>query len=241
MCKYAFITRAFKYDYKQKRNYCKHIIRQAHEESWNRFISDIEADVHGRQMIAFKIMKTLNKEEKDQIMINSIEEEKWIKHYQDLWFGEGKKEDDVLLEEENTEGLDDISLEELTDAFQTTRNRKATGLDGINIELWKYGGIILHLRLLHLYNKCWKYNRVPEEWNTAKVISIFKKGNRKDCANYRGISLTDTAYKIYAKILNNRLSILMEHLITEEQMGFRKGRSTIDGVFILQQIIEKHR
>ena len=50
-----------------------------------------------------------------------------------------------------------------------------------------------------------------------------------------------TAYKIYAKILNDRLKNIMENIIGEEQTGFRKGRSTIDAVFTLQQLIEKRR
>ena len=59
--------------------------------------------------------------------------------------------------------------------------------------------------------------------------------------NYRGINLLCAAYKIYAKIINNRLSKIAETLISEEQTGFRKGRSCIDNVFTLKQIMEKRK
>ena len=227
--------------YRQKRNYCKQITRTAHEESWDRFISTIEADIHGRQNIAYKVMRSMNSEEKDRLMINNIKKEEWIEHYRRLW--QTDETEETILETENTRGLglDDLTMDEMTEALKTIKNRKATGINGVNAEMWKYGGTMLHLRLLHLFNMCWKTGQVPKAWNEAKVISLFKKGNKNDCGNYRGISLIDTAYKIYAKILNNRIKTIMEHLIGEEQMGFRKGRSTIDGVFTLQQIMEKHR
>lgn len=73
------------------------------------------------------------------------------------------------------------------------------------------------------------------------VIPIHKRGNKKVINNYRGICLLNTAYKIYAKIVTNRLNIIADTIILEEQNGFRRNRSCIDGVFTLAQIIEKHR
>jgi hypothetical protein len=86
---------------------------------------------------------------------------------------------------------------------------------------------------------CWKLIRNPKEWSKAKIIYIYKKGNRTDTNNYRGISLLDTIYKIYAKILNEGLKTIADNLLSEERMGFRKGRSCIDAIFTLKQVIEK--
>jgi len=93
----------------------------------------------------------------------------------------------------------------VTKAIKIMKNRKAPGLNGINVALVKYSGSLFHLRLLHFLNMCWKLLRTPKEWSKAKIISIYKKGDRTDTNNYRGISLLDTIYKIYAKILNERL------------------------------------
>jgi len=66
-----------------------------------------------------------------------------------------------------------------------------------------------------------------------------KETNNPD--NYRGISLSNTGYKIYSKIIAKRLTAIAKVLILEEQNGFRKGRSCTDCIFSASQIIEKHR
>lgn len=65
----------------------------------------------------------------------------------------------------------------------------------------------------------------PKCFENCPVISLFKKGKRDDCNNYRGISLTDTGYKIYAKLINTQLQTICEALVSEEWCEFRKYRS----------------
>lgn len=65
-------------------------------------------------------------------------------------------------------------MKKLTEALKATKNWKATGLDEINAELWKYGGTLLHLRL-HLFNTSWKKCTVLKDWLRSKVITIFLK------------------------------------------------------------------
>jgi hypothetical protein len=52
------------------------------------------------------------------------------------------------------------------------------------------------------------------------VIPIFKKGNRKNCDNYRGISLLNSGYKIYANNIKNKLNKYYDNITGEEQNGF---------------------
>ena len=82
---------------------------------------------------------------------------------------------------------------------------------------------------------------MPQAWKDASIITIYKKGDRTDCGNYRGISLLSTAGKIFARILLNRLSthITPEEVVPETQCGFRGNRSTIDMIFCLRQLQEK--
>jgi hypothetical protein len=93
-------------------------------------------------------------------------------------------------------------LKKLKKHQKTLKIEKATGLDGLNMEVFKYGGTILQLRLIHLSNMCYKACAIPKNWLKPKVISLFRKGNRNISGNYRGISLLDSAYKLYARILN---------------------------------------
>ena len=79
---------------------------------------------------------------------------------------------------------------------------------------------------------------VPQEWKSSLTIPMYKKGEKKDLRNYRGISLLNTAIKLLTKIIIQHLSCTVS--INEEQQGFRQNRSTIHStIFILRQIIEK--
>ena len=68
-----------------------------------------------------------------------------------------------------------------------------------------------------------------------------KKETRNNPNNYRGISLLNTGYEIYLKIIAKRLTTIAEVLLLEEQNGFRKGRSCMDCIFSASKIIEKPR
>jgi len=76
---------------------------------------------------------------------------------------------------------------------------------------------------------------IPEEWGQARVKSLFQKGKRDNSSNYRGISLLNSGYKIYAKIITQRFKTISETSLLVEQNGFRIGRSCIDNVFIIKQ------
>jgi hypothetical protein len=64
----------------------KREIKKLHQESWDRCVSNLEYDVHGAHLNVYKIMKYLNKAEKDNAEINNISEKDWLKYYKSLWF-----------------------------------------------------------------------------------------------------------------------------------------------------------
>jgi hypothetical protein len=65
-------------------------------------------------------------------------------------------------------------------------------------------------KFLNFLNVCWNYGDIPEEWRTAIVIPIHKKGDRNNPDNYRDISLLNTGYKIYSKIIAKRLTVIAD-------------------------------
>jgi len=88
---------------------------------------------------------------------------------------------------------------------------------------------------LNFLNVCWIYGDIPEKLRTAIVIPVRKKRDRNNLDNYRGISLLNTGYKIYSKVIAKRLTAIAEVLLLEEQNGFRKGRSCMDCIFSVSQ------
>jgi hypothetical protein len=66
-----------------------------------------------------------------------------------------------------------------------------------------------------------------------------KKGDKTDCNNYRGISLSSTAYKILSNIIRARLTPYVNEVIGDHQCGFHYNRSTTDHIFYIRQILEK--
>lgn len=71
------------------------------------------------------------------------------------------------------------------------------------------------------------------------ISVIHKKWDKNKCDNYRGISVTNTISRIYVRILKNKIEHEYSAMEAEEQAGFRAGRSTIDHLFVLTQIVEK--
>jgi len=85
----------------------------------------------------------------------------------------------------------------------------------------------------HVFNKCLRQGRFPQQWKRAKLVLLPKAGREPDTPSaYRPICLLDEAGKIFERILATRL---VQHLsregdLHEEQYGFREGRSTVDTI-----------
>lgn len=150
-----------------------------------------------------------------------------------------RNEWDERVRGEGMEGEERISMEEVRTALKDMRNGKAPGEDGIPTEILKHmgdGGI----EWLHeILNQCWENKEVPDEWNKIIICPIYKKGDKMDCGNYRGIALGSHVAKIYERILERRLREVIEPMLGEWQNGFRAGRSTVDMIFCLRMIYEK--
>lgn len=93
--------------------------------------------------------------------------------------------------------------------------------------------------LLNLFNLVMSSEKPPVMWSKAILRLLFKKGDRKDKDNYRGISLLNTITKLFTSILARRLEAWAdsENLIPEEQAGFRQGRGCIDQIYILNALV----
>ena len=94
--------------------------------------------------------------------------------------------------------------------------------------------------LLALFNLFWDNEHVPISWREDLIVSLFMKVDMEDAGNYRGITLLNLVGKLYSRIINNRLLKYLElnNKLHEGQGGFRIGRSCIDNIFSLSELIQ---
>ena len=131
-------------------------------------------------------------------------------------------------------------MDEVKSALKRMKNGKAAGEDLIPAEILKNVGEEGVSWITEIFNKCWNEGKTPEEWNKSIVCPIFKKGDKTNCKNYRGIALMPHIAKVYERVLECRLREKVESKLDEWQHGFLPGRSTIDLVFALKMIYEKN-
>ena len=118
---------------------------------------------------------------------------------------------------------------------------KASGGDGIPVELFQ----ILKddtVKVLHsICQQTWKTQQWPQDWKRSVFIPISKKGNAKECSNHHTIALISHASKVMLKILQARLQQYVNRELPYVLAGFRKGRGTRDQIANIQWIIKKAR
>jgi len=105
---------------------------------------------------------------------------------------------------------------------------KTPGPDGIHPRVLKELASVLAIPLAKIFQTSIDTGHVPQYWKLANVTPVFKKGNKKDPANYRPISLTCIVSKILEKIVSSTLidHLRINKLLSNKQFGFLKGRST---------------
>ena len=131
------------------------------------------------------------------------------------------------------------TLEETKKAIQKLSNNKAAGMDGIVAELMKEGPPELISELHQLMVRIWRDEEIPRDWSRSLICTLYKKGDRAECSNYRGISLLSVPGKVFGHILLNRLRTATEKKLRENQGGFRSGRGCVDMIFCLRILMEK--
>ncbi|CAF1440577.1 unnamed protein product [Rotaria magnacalcarata] len=147
----------------------------------------------------------------------------------------------VPLVEDNREEdeMPPILISEVRTAVQSLKADKAPGPDGITNEALKFGGYELWKIIAKLFNECLENEDIPTQWKQSLTIIIPKKGDREDLKNYRPIALLPTIYKLFTKVLVNRMTRQLDEQQPREQAGFRSGFSTIDHLQVINQILER--
>jgi len=148
---------------------------------------------------------------------------------------------DQLQSNRDEETPPEIMIEEVEKAINKLKARNAPGLDNITAEEIQAATQGSGLEIIHKFcNHIWKEEIFPDEWKRAIITPIYKKKDKTDCGNYRGISLLCHFNKVFTSILLERIKKRTEEILGEEQAGFRPSRSTIDQIFTLRQMATKY-
>lgn len=157
-----------------------------------------------------------------------------------------------LTEEQKTTMAADIQYTEVVLAIQEAATGKAPGLDGIPSELWKEL-LIMHKKdtvkkrpafdvakiLRDVFNDISNHGVAPgttfaEGW----ICPIYKKSDKRRVSNYRPITLLNADYKVFTKILANRLAEVAADLIHPDQAGFVPGRKIHHQTKLTKMVID---
>ena len=93
--------------------------------------------------------------------------------------------------------------------------------------------------LSQLFARMWVEEQVPSDWSLSVLLPLFKKGDKMECANYRGISLLDICLKIFESVLLQRFQHTCNLRMRENQAGFRPGRGCADQIFSLRVLLNE--
>ena len=118
--------------------------------------------------------------------------------------------------------------------------RRLYGPDDILAELFKAGGETALDRMHRMCVAIWETGEWPEEWTFSTFTPLPKKGDLKQCENYRTIALVSHASKIL-RIILERIRVKTEKEIADEQAGFRQGGGTRDQITNLRILMQKAR
>jgi hypothetical protein len=136
-----------------------------------------------------------------------------------------------------------ITFDEVMSAINHAKTGKSMGIDNIPTEVLKNRKSIT---LLHkIIERCFSIGQVPEDWQRGIIHPIPKcssKDPRKPL-NYRGITISSIPGKIYATVLNNRLTKWLEdhNVLSESQNGYRRDRSCLDHLYTLTSMIQARK
>lgn len=248
-------------EYKVSRKIVSKKVKEEKEKAWIDFGKKMERAYKENQKLFYGTIKQMRK--KKHATLKNIKDEngkiithedkimeRWKQYFQKLLSSDDnyyERQTSRLAEEtkkniretRKKENTHEITMDELEFAIRKMKIGKAPGHDNITSEMIKYAGEYGKEKLRLVLNKALESEKVPQDWQTGIIIPIYKKGDSRECANYRGITLLSVVGKLYARILERRIRETLEETLEDSQYGFRANRGVQDPIFTLRQICEK--
>lgn len=181
--------------------------------------------------------------DKEEKTLTTTEEQlkRWAEHFQEL-LNRPAPETPPDIQPAETDlplSCDPRSKAETRKAIAALKNGKAAGPDGIPAEAIKADTETAVTILHSLFKKIWEREGIPAEWREGILIKLPKKGDLRDCGNYRGIMLLSVPGKVLNRILLERMKEAVDPKLRDQQAGFRRNRSCADQIASLRIIVEQ--
>ena len=204
-------------------------IRDSVEDRQSRITWQTINEVSWRKNTAKAKLKATNKQERIKL---------WKKDFENLLGNPPKITHEPItriISKQLDIKLGPFTQEKLDSVLRKIKNRKAAGLDEIPPEVWKtrqFDDILLrHCNAV--------YNQNPiDKWMKGCILPFPKKGDLGLAKNYRGITLTSIAAKIYNALLRNRIEPKIDNILRKNQNGLRRNRSTTSQILTIRRILE---
>ena len=90
-----------------------------------------------------------------------------------------------------------------------------------------------------LWRSIFRSNKMPDEWRSILVPIYKNKGDIQSCTNYWGIKLMSHTLKLWERVIEHRLRAITR--VYMNQFGFMPGRSTMEAIFLIRQVMERYR
>ena len=230
----------------QSVQYHQSVLRQTYDrlddEKLNQTLSAFEKGNHNNTREAWNLIKELTGKNKSFTFIQGDNRlQIWKEHFQNLLSVDINDDSDNFDCVQQFDIRPDIntaefSEDEITVALKAMKSDKVPGLDGLTLDVWKLQKSQKYLKQFCIET----FNGVrPDEWGISGIVQVPKKGDLTHCTNYRGISLTQIASKVYNRLILNRIRLSIDSLLRPSQNSFCPGRSTTSHLLAFRRIIEE--
>lgn len=233
------VTEQREEEYRRAKKQMRIVIRREKEKAWKGMLDKIEKDPWG---MPYKVC--MGKLRPRQVLHRKTVEEAVEKLFPD---GEGQPHEPAANQTEGAhEGANpttdaeretpEVTTEEVTRAIKKAKTNKAPGPDNLPNEIMKLAFECDPEAFRLLYDECMRRGEVPRQWKEAKLVLLPKGGQG---VSLRPICLLNAIAKAFEKIVLHRLEDHLEKVkgISDEQYGFRRGKTTIDAILELQRRI----
>ena len=242
---------------KRARKNLKKRLKELEKEWWNERIRECElACVQGRVGDMYKCLRKIGMRGRPAAKGTTVNANEFKEHFERVSKDRYEEEPSMIVEtvnrakdlrmdvraQEANEFMNEVPEREEIEEAMKEMKESAPGEEGVRIGYIRFACEEMKARIIRIVQEMFEHDagRWDDSLKVGIMIPLFKKGDRNDKNNYRGVCLLSMGSRILGRVMAKRLGWWAEHLglLDENQAGFRKGRSTADVVQMMVRMNE---